>query len=598
MLRTASSPRLRTGVSMLALFVAAPALAASLEASSRIDSVTVYPDAASVTRIAEVDLPAGTTSLVFRGLPLGLDPASLRVEGEGAGAIAIGSAETRLAPAQTVAAAEPSSAARLQALRDEREGVQARLEALEGRRAMVQRYAEASPEKLGSDSAPLDVEKWGAAWDVVGRELARSGEDLRLAKVNLREVEEKIRALDASTRPPDTRGRPAREAVVELETQAPMKARIAITYRVAGASWRPVYDARLLTQQNGVKASLEKAAPEKASLELVRRAQVRQTTGENWSGVTLSVSTARTQRGAKAPEVYTERLAFFEPELPVRQSVAPAAVAARASAEAMSERLMAERMMSERQKAPSAAPPAPAPVAAQEREAVLDAGAYEASFRVPGRIDVPGDGSERSLRIGARTLGADVTVRTAPAMDQNAYLDVAFMNEEEAPLLPGEIAIHRDGLFVGRSRMELAAPGADVRLGFGADDAVKVTRAPVRRKENEPSWFGSTKQEVREFRTTIKNMHAFPIKASVIDRIPISENTAIVIEQLPATTPPTAKNVDERRGVLGWTFDLAPGATREIRVAYRMKWPADREVSFETIPNEGDRPAPQPRPGR
>ncbi|MDB5571383.1 MAG: hypothetical protein JWN93_2566 [Hyphomicrobiales bacterium] len=568
MLRAASS-----AVSICALLAAAPALAASLEARSRIDSVTVYPDGASVSRAIEVDLPGGETSLVLRDLPLGLDPASLRVEGEGAGALTIGSVQTRVAPVQA-GAPEPSAAARLQALRDERASVQARIEALEGRRAMVQRYAEASPEKLGSDAAPLDVDKWSAAWDAVGRELARSGEDLRVARISLREADEKIAALEASTRPPDPRGRPAREAVVELEAQAPGKARILVTYRVAGAGWRPTYDARLLTRPDGAKASLE----------LVRRAQVRQTTGEDWSGVNLAVSTARTQRGAKAPEVHTERLAFFEP--PMLSQAAP-----RANAD------VAERLKSAR----VASPPAPAAVAmapAQQQEAVLDAGAYEANFRAPGRIDVPGDGSERGLRLGARTLAADVTVRTAPALDQTAYLDVAFVNEDEAPLLPGEVAIHRDGMFVGRSRLELAAPGGDVRLGFGADDAVKVTRAPVRRKENEPSWFGSTKQEVREFRTVVRNQHAFAVKANVIDRIPISENSAIVIEQLPATTPPTARNVDERRGVLSWTFDLAPGATKDIVVAYRMKWPADREVTFETLPNEGDRPAPQPRPVR
>ena len=41
-------------------------------------------------------------------------------------------------------------------MREERAIVEARVESLEARRPMVQRYGEASPEKLGPDSRPLD----------------------------------------------------------------------------------------------------------------------------------------------------------------------------------------------------------------------------------------------------------------------------------------------------------------------------------------------------------------------------------------------------------------------------------------------------------
>ncbi len=88
----------------------------------------------------------------MRGLPAGFDPASLRVEGQGA--FVIGAVESRLAPAES--APDQAIEARLQALREERAIVEARVESLEARRPMVQRYGEASPEKLGPDSRPLD----------------------------------------------------------------------------------------------------------------------------------------------------------------------------------------------------------------------------------------------------------------------------------------------------------------------------------------------------------------------------------------------------------------------------------------------------------
>lgn len=553
---------------LFAVVVACPALAAPMEAGSRIESVTVYPDSARVSRVAEVELPAGATSLVLRGLPAGLDTASLRVEGEASAPLTIGSAQTRVAPADPKALPD-SVARRLRDLRAKAGAIETRIRALEGRRGMVQRFADAGPDALGGFGA-FDVAKWSEAFEAVGRELARVGEDIRVAAMELAQTQEEIRALEASNRGP-AGPMPARDVIVDLEAASPGKARITVTYQVRGAYWRPAYDVRLATDKGA-----------KAKIDLVRRALVRQRTGEDWNGAQIAVSTARPGRGVKAPEVFTERLAFLEP---------PVLDEARAKASAEAQSTARQRLA-----APAPSPAGMAMRYAAEQEAILDAGDYEAVFRIPGRIDVPGDGSERSLRIGSREFDADLSVRAAPALEQTAYLEASFMNAENAPLLAGELAIHRNGVFVGRGRLETIAPGAPARMGLGADERVKIERKPVSRKENEPSLLGSTRQETREYRTTVQNLHPFPVKAFIVDRIPISENSAIVIDQLPATTPPDDKSVEGRRGVLGWTFDLAPGATKEIRLAYRMRWPANREVVFETLP-EGDGPAiPPPIP--
>ena len=102
---------------------------------------------------------------------------------------------------------------------------------------------------------------------------------------------------------------------------------------------------------------------------------------------------------------------------------------------------------------------------------------------------------------------------------------------------------------------------------------------------SEPTWIGQTKSDLREFKTTVKNLHAQPLRITIIDRLPFSENTAIQVEQLRETTPPTDKQVNDKRGVMGWTWDYAPGEQKEIRLAYRLKWPVEREVVFEPKPN-------------
>ena len=124
--------------------VSTGASAGEIEAASKIDSVTVYPDAAIVTRVAEVDLSQGDNVLVFKDLPLALDPASLRLEGSAGAALAIGAVETRVVPADAKAP-DDAFAAKIAALRDERESLQTTIDALQAKRAMIVRFSQSGP---------------------------------------------------------------------------------------------------------------------------------------------------------------------------------------------------------------------------------------------------------------------------------------------------------------------------------------------------------------------------------------------------------------------------------------------------------------------
>lgn len=549
--------------SLSAMAAAMPALAAEIDMRSKIDAVTVYPDAATVTRLAEVDMPAGASTLVFKGLPMNLDPASLRVTSEAGARLAIGAVEARVAP---VEGRQPDGAIelRLKQLRSEREGWQVTIDALAAKLAMIGNYSKIEPQKLAAGEKALDIGQWNAAFDMVGAAHAKAGDELRSAKAKARDLDEEIKTLTAARERPAGRAGAGRNVVVEIEAGAAAPAKISLTYRVAGAGWRAVYDARLDSQ--------------KPALEWVRRAAVSQRTGEDWGDVALAVSTVRATGGAQAPEVETQRLVFWEPP-PIAMSMGGRKKAARRShAEADAAR----------EAAPALAPAAPRPapmVQAEETQASVEAGAFQATFRIPGRVTLAGDGATKTLRIAAANVTPALSVRASPSIEEAAYLSARFTLDEEAPILAGDVNLFRDGVFAGVAPVKLTAPGDAVDLGFGVDDRVKVSRAPVRRKENEPTWFGQTKVDTREFKTVVRNLHTFPVKVSVTDRVPISENSAIVVETLNVTTPPTEKQVGDKRGVMGWTFDLGPNETKELRLAWRTKWPGEREV--ETV--EGGR---------
>ncbi len=539
----------------LAPIFAGGAFGKEIETKSVISAVTVYPDAASVTREAIVELPPGESTVLFNGVPYTALPDSFRAAGEAQAPLAIGAVEARVSPAHGNA---PDSAidARLKALRAARAGIEVTIEALKAKQAMILRYAQASPEGKATETLPLPISEWTKAFDAIGSAYSNAGEELRVASAKAHELDEEIRGLEGGGG--SLRDRRARDIAVGVESRSGGRAKLTLTYQTRGASWKPSYEARLDTGDKDRKTTLE----------LLRLALVTQDTGEDWRDVALSVSTTRAQGGAAAPEVSPQRVTFLEP-MPV------AAPMARAKNAPMTAGAGAQR-------AEEADSLAYAP--AKPTTAELEANAYAATFRITGSASALGDGSPKSFLLSSRTLEPKLTIHTAPALDPTAYLEARIVNGEEAPLLPGVLSVQRDGAFVGASRIALTAPGEIATFGFGADDKVKVLRVPVKRSENEPTWFGQTKTDTREFKTSVKNLHLFPVSVSVVDQIPFSENTAITVETLPHTTPPSEKQPGDKRGVLGWNFDLQPGESKDIHLAYRLKWPADREIVVQPAP--------------
>jgi len=558
---------LMAGVAAAAL-TAGAAQAGEMLAASRIDAVTVFPDGAIVTRLVEVDLPQGATTLVFKGLPLALDPASLRVEGKATGALTLGAVEARLVPVDP-AKISSETEAELKTLREESDRLSALIDAQEGRKAMIQRFAQSGPDR-GDKVQALDVAQWGTAWEAVGAALAKVNTELLASRTALRTTDARIKAIEASIQARRPRGAPERDFTVALEAGQALKGQLTLVYRVAGANWRPVYDARLTTAEGGKAGGLT----------LTRRAIVIQRTGEDWGDVDLTLSTVRAARGTAAPEVDPQRVAFFEPPLPMPMAAGAPGGARRKAAAPMEDAArggMAETAM---------APAAPMPLQrAEAKEASLESNGFQASYRIPGRLSVPRDGSEKSFSIQSREIQPELLIKAAPALDPTAYLEAAFVNAEEAPLLAGQVSLIRDGAFVGRGALAFTAPGDRVTLGFGADERVKVVRVPVRRKETEPYLLGNTKSDTREFKITVKNLHDFAVKTQIIDQIPFSEAANLTVEPLAGTTPPTEKTVQDKRGVMGWTYELKPREEREIKLGYRMRWPSDREIVFDRAPN-------------
>jgi uncharacterized protein (TIGR02231 family) len=533
-----------------------PALCAEMNVDSAIEAVTVYPDGATVTRLITVDLPAGDTTLIARDFPPGLDPASLRVEGESAAAVTIGAIDAR-PPRAERPVSKPEIEKRIEALRDERKVLDDKIAAETARKEFAQRFANNVPFGLGEKGEARPLTEWRAAFGAVADEIAAADGAMRDARQKQREIDRELARLDSElkTNPPRKM-----EVRVDLAASANARSILRVTYTVRGARWQPLYDARLDS------GSRER----KPAIELVRRAEIVQQTGEDWSDVALSVSTVRTAKGGSAPELSPLIVRYPSPQRPraaeqrLEQPVAPSSV----------DTLQQDRGAANYGAIENAYKQA------REAEGTIESGGYQVVYRIPGRISVAANEGAKSFRVSTGNVSPDLLSRAAPALDETAFIEASFKHAEEAALLPGRVALYRDGIYVGRGQIVLTPKDETVRLGFGADDKVKVMRATVRKIEGSSGIITSAKTDEREYKITVRSGHERPIKVVIEDRIPASEVDDIKVELLPVTTPPTERDVRDRRGVLAWSFDAAPGDTKEIKLGWRLRWPADKTVVY------------------
>lgn len=543
-----------TSLVVLTALAAAEVRAADVDARSAVDAVTVYPDGASVTRLVTLDLPAGDNTAVLKDFPSTLDPSSLRVEGEAGGKLTIGSIDAR-PPRAAPPVNFPELDKRIETLKDERVNLQGVIDAATARRKFAERFAETSPTGIGDKGEARPIAEWRAAFAAVAEEVASADSAIRDAERKQRELDREIARLesDRSAKPP------ARlEVRIDLAAAAATRATLKVTYSVRNARWMPIYDARLDTG----------AKDRKPALELVRRAEITQSTGEDWSNVALGVSTVRLSRGGSAPELNTLVVQYPQPMRPlgagsVSELARPAPMLRSAPSSSAAKAADAQEVRER----------------ADEQQAVADIGDFQATYRIQGRVSVGASEGAKSLRIASSMIAPDLTIRAAPVVDPTAFLEASFKQAEDAPLLPGRVAIYRDGTFVGRGKIASAGKDDTVRLGFGADDKIKIERSVLKRNEGSAGLIVTTsKTDERAFKTTVRNGHDFPIRIAIVDQLPVSENEDIVVEMLPSTPPPTATNLRDRRGVLEWAYEAKAGEVKDINFAWRVRWPKDKGV--------------------
>lgn len=546
-------------LSALLALLAGALTAAPVE--STISAVTVYTDRAVVTRTATVDLAGGQTELVFANLPESLLDQSVQVSGRGtAQATILDVAARRTFVDFTPNARVKEVEDQLRALRNDDRRLADEVAVLGSQRDSINEFMK-NAVAATKDAGRPKLEDVRATLEFGQKQLLEIAQSNQKIDQQREELGNKIAALEQQLN--ELRGTGSKgfkTVVVRVSAAQAGNLELALSYTVGNARWTPSYDARVLSGERTVA--------------LGYFGVVRQTTGEDWKNVALTLSTARPSLGGAAPTLTAWNLdVWVDRPIPVSMPVA-----ARAQAFEMRAKANAAREVNMQAFTTNAAPAdmAPPPPEAETAAATVEAGATSASFKIATAATIPSDGSAQKVPIAAAKLAANPEYLTVPKRQQTAFLTTKVVNSTDFPLLAGAMNVFLDGTFVATSNLRTVMAGEKFDLALGADEGISVKHKRVQKFTEDTGLTNSGKRITYEYLLTIQNNKKSAERVIVVDQLPLSRNEKIVIKQL-APAASEVKPTDE--GTLKWTLDLKPGEKREITVKFTVDHPNDVTVT-------------------
>lgn len=527
-------------------------LAAPQVADSRISAVTVYTDRAIVTRTATLQLLAGQHEIALEQLPLRIDDNSLQAS------LSASAAATLLDVSSAPQVSPPSQDNRLQQLdaqlrdieRQERE-ISDRGSVLENQKQFLADI-QASSTKPGKNQALPSIDELKNLLQMSEGNLGRILDEQRKLDQQGEELQQRKQELENQRSHLAGDGTHYKRAILRVALEKPAQVQLQLSYTLYDASWRPAYDARLRDGED--------------KIEMTYQGIVRQSSGEDWTDVDLTLSTARPNLGSSVPALSPWFVDTFDPRTVMAARPAPAPAAPMMAMEAKkAQRFAADEMA-------VAGSLEEMPVAVAE----VSGATTSASFHIPTRATLNSDGSSQKVSIAQFKLPATFRYLATPSLREAAYLQADTRNASDYPLLPGTLNTYLGNTFVASGQLRAVMPGETFELALGGDEAMSVKRKLVNRYTDYTGLTGGRKRVTYEFRIDAQNNHKTEQRLQFKDQLPISRNEQIKVALL---EPEGQEARREDDGKLLWDWQLKPGEKRSTTLKFSVEYPKELEVS-------------------
>lgn len=516
---------------------------AAKDVTSRIDAVTVYPDGATVTRVANVELRSGSNAIRLIGLVSDLDAEQIQLD----------VADTDVQVGQIRLDTEQHSAAfnqRIEELQLEIDALSGDVLAIEDSSAAAKRrltFLESIATGYGKEAGgaaktgSADVTSWRNALDLIQ---TGSEDASRLIRSNDEKSKQLSRKLSQLNRQMATlNGGALASTIISLTVESPraMTTSLRLSYFQEDASWHPLYEARLNSDT--------------ARLQLKQQANIEQETDESWNNVNITLSTNTPLGDLSAPLLDSEFLNLTKP-MPANTRLEMMKMQRSAGA-AMDNSSLEE-------------------VVVTGSRVSVDVGNFAVNYVVPGRTTIENDSDDAvTVDLARYAFDTQLVTQVVPRESTQAFLAARFQYDQAEPLYGSSMTVFVDGSFVGNSDMPTALPQTEVLLPMGPDRRIEVKAQDLGGGDADKGIIRKRKTETTDFLFEINNRRQASTDIEILDRIPVARNKAIEVTVPDTASPVDNKDIDDEPGLVRWVKTLEANETWRVRHQYVVTYPAD-----------------------
>ena len=365
---------------------------------------------------------------------------------------------------------------------------------------------------------------------------------------------------------PKQQARTRYHIVVTTYSDVATYGKIEVNYLVSNAGWIPAYDLRA---DNTVDP-----------MTLTYKANVYQSTGEDWDNVKLTLSTYNHNVYAEKPTIGIWRLDYTinKPKPPVSASgaVPTDEISIQSTQNFMSNVDMAYTQAKLQEQADRSGQQIqfnPQFVEIQSM-AEINQNFSNVEFDVRLPYSIKADGSHKLMVITSEKMKAKYLHYMLPRMNKSGFLLAKIGDWEELSLLPGEANIYFQQTIVGSTHINPSILTDTMEVTLGRDEGLVSTRKKIGEETKDPV-FSKNIRKTYTFQIKVKNTSRASVHLSLEDQIPTTKNEDITIELVEGN----GATWDKNSGQLLWNLDLKPGEDKIIEFSYSIEHERGKPVS-------------------
>ncbi|MBO7491288.1 MAG: mucoidy inhibitor MuiA family protein [Bacteroidales bacterium] len=531
-------------------------LSAQNEFTAKIDHATVYLQGAALTHTATASLKSGSYDVMINGLSPDIEIASLKVSANGVLISASEFSNDYITP--------KDESARIKKLQDSLDTYKRQLQEAKDELTvhthLLKMLTDGTLNNMSQKDGTVSVADINANMELYKSKAAPLQHSIDQDNLKIAKLDETVKRLQRQISQDQSKDK-QRTGVLRLTVSVPQTVNtvFTITYFTVMAGWVPCYDINI--------ASMDKPVVLKS------KAQVTQVTGIDWNNVKLTLSNATPNRTKEAPVFKTWFLSFYNPHRQGKSYIVDG-VQARSNSVTYATASLEGVSVKEGESSSVRTPTAPL---VMDDYVDVDMQEVAVNYNISVPYDIPGNGKEQLIDLKSYDIKADYKYYCAPKLSDETYLIADLSDYEQYNLLPGYATVTFENTFVGKTFLRPNVTDEHISLTLTTDPRISVKREKMSNYCS-TKHVGNTTTVTQAYQITVKNNQTKPVKLTLKEQYPISNNKDIEVK-LGDVTPAATYN-KEGIGVLTWDVELKAGETRTFSVSYSVKYPKDQNVNL------------------